>query len=318
MKLSILTVLIVVLFVGCGHNRYNETKSWGVGLSVPLGDVGQLSLCLGSTETTIAMVRGGSSFNTETIAGAGIFSGAGGTAKVTTFRSNEQLNEGNVVKIMESPDVPDKVKVELAQNFKKAAEAPEIEPSAMQVREAALYANGYKGELTNQFKDTGVDKVVDSVENIVEDVADNTAEIITSTTDSITDAVVDTTGNLTKAQAWGAIGTFLMVVLSVFWYKYTKSRQQPTKKSSSTPGSIPTPSPPEDDINPPEMEDVDVPQEDSSPEAPHKSKLSSAMDAAESVLDMLGNLTDEQKGYLKKSVSTIIGGNKSQQTKKKE
>ena len=272
------TCLTLLLLVGCGHNRYNETKSWGLGFSIPFGDLGQMSVCLGSTESTVAMVRGGSSFSTETIAGAGVFAGAGGTAKVSTFRSNEQLNEGNVVKIMQSPDVPESVKKELAQNFKKAAEAPEIEPSAMQVREASLYANGYKGELKNQFKPTGVDKVIEETTETVEHLADDltgTAQDagthITETVNTISDhlnpgkkiseTITNVGDNLTDAVTRWLIIIGFIIVIAIIAHALGKSRRK--KVTARAYEGIPQPPNLSDEQEPPSSEPLtaQAPQE---------------------------------------------------------
>lgn len=181
-------LLSLALLTGCGHNRYNEYKATGLSFVIPLGDLGSLGVCVGTVEHSVAMVRGGSSISTETATGAGLFAGTAGTSKMTTIKFNEQLNEGNVVKIMNSPDVPDTAKVELAKSFTKAAEAPDFKPSAMQTRESTLYNHGFTTQLTNQFRTTGIDKLADTVEHVVSDVTDTAENVINGVTDTAKDA----------------------------------------------------------------------------------------------------------------------------------
>jgi len=318
MKQIATLILLCLIICGCGHNRYNEYKTWGVSFQIPFGDLGSMGVCIGSMESTVAMVRGGSSFNSETIAGEGLFSAAGGTAKITSFRSNEQLNERNIVKVMESPEVPAEAKIELAKNLNH--EAPDFKPSAMQIREATLYANGFTNELTNQFKPTGVDKVVDGTVDIVtntvnsvEEIIDHTTDTITDTTDAITDAVSDTTGNITKGQAWAAIGTFLLIILLVMLKKFKSDNGTTTKTKSPSPK--PPSKSPTDTINPPNLDDDgetdETAQEEVEPQPPRKkSKAESVIDAGIAALEFWDKLSPEKKDYLKRSASTVIGTDK--------
>ena len=183
-----LCLLILLLLSGCGHNRYNEYKFTGVAFSIPFGEVGNAIVGIGTIETSVAMVRGGSSISTESATGAGIFAGAAGSSKITTIKFNEQLNEGNVVKIMESESVPDEAKIAIAKSYSEGVQAPEFKPSAMQTRESTLYNHGFTNQLTNQFKTTGIDKIAEMTENVVNDVADTTENVINNVTDAAKDA----------------------------------------------------------------------------------------------------------------------------------
>ena len=114
MKHALRLIVMVSLISGCGHNRFNEYRSTGLTAVIPFGDMGSLGVGIGSTEYTTAMIRGGSSFSTETAAGAGLLSGAAGSSRITTFKSNTQLNEGNLVKALSASNISEDVKVELA------------------------------------------------------------------------------------------------------------------------------------------------------------------------------------------------------------
>lgn len=250
MNRIILAFSLLCLF-GCGHNRYNEYKTWGLAFQIPVGDLGSLGVCLGSMESSTAMVRGGSSFNSQTLSGSGLFAGAGGTAKVTTFRANEQLNEGNIVKIMEAPEVPDKVKEELAKNIK--ADAPDFDPSAMQVREGTLYSNGYNRELTNQFQPTGVDKVVEEVTSTTEHLADDLTGVVQDANDKISETVhtvsdhlnpgkkisetiTNVGDNLTQAVTrWLIIIGSVLIFLMLIWALGKKRASKPRSPSPEAP-----------------------------------------------------------------------------------
>ena len=268
---NVLSLLIcaiaTIMLTGCGHNRYNEYKATGLALNIPMGDLGSLGICIGTVESSVAMVRGGSSISTETATGAGIFAGAAGSSKITTIKFNEQLNEGNIVKIMESPDVPDKAKIEIAQSYSKGVQAPDFKPSAMQTRESTLYNHGFTTQLTNQFKTTGIDKLAETVENVAADVADTTETIINNATDAAKDAgsnikdavntisdhlnpgkkisetITDASEDLRKTVAKILMIVVLLVVLVIYvvilYRRRDRHRHKPRKPEASPPEEIP-------------------------------------------------------------------------------
>ena len=168
MKMRLLVAVLATLVVGCGHNRVNMHSTFGPAVSFPLGDLGQLTVSIGSSKTTSAMVRGGSSFTTESTEGGGLLSTAAGTTTISTFKSNTQLNEGNLVKVLTSSNVPDKAKIELAEKLSKGVLAPSFEPAAMATREGMMYTHGFSKPIDYPFKSTGVDK---TAETVTDDVA---------------------------------------------------------------------------------------------------------------------------------------------------
>lgn len=209
MRLRYLLFMCLSL-TGCGHNVYVEHDTAGLYLAFPIGVEGsRASISIGSAKTVVATVRGGTGFTTETSTGGGLFSGAAGTAKVTQFKSNMQLNEGNIEKIMTSPDVPEQVKITLAEQLVKNTAAPEFLPTATATREAATTANG-NTNVINKFNTTGIDKLVETVPQIVEPVVDAAESIVNGTVSNVTTIVtstVDTTGDVVNHTMDGVVET---------------------------------------------------------------------------------------------------------------
>jgi len=312
-----LIVLLFLVVCGCGHNRVNEYRSTGATGVIPLGDLGALCIGVGSTEYTTAMVRGGSSYTTETAAGAGLLSGAAGSSRVTTFKSNTQINEGNLEKLFSSSNVTDAVKIELAKGLAKEMKAPELQTSVLQTREAVIYSNGITNEFSYPFKPTGVDKlsgdVTKVVADVVEDVADASKEIINNTVDNVSDtvdnsvdSVVEATDNMTKFQAIGLLITIILAGI-VTWLGLWRNKTTACPKCKTD----------TDEIVPPNIDDDsgDRPGDDSgsqptatSDETPSErkpSKIETAIDAAIDVLHIWNKLPKKQKQMVKQSVSVI-------------
>ena len=313
---SSLFLALILVVSGCGHNRFNEYRSTGLTAVIPFGDMGSLGVGLGSTEYTTAMIRGGSSFSTETAAGAGLLSGAAGSSRITTFKSNTQLNEGNIVKALSESNISEDVKVELAKGLAKEMRAPDISPSVLQTREAVIYSNGATNEYGYPFKPTGVDKVIeevsDTVKDVVGDVTDATESVVNNVTDSVDnsiDSVVETTHNLTKAQAWAALGFAILAGIVMFLkiFKSDTSTECPHHK-------------PPDDIQPPQIDpddqeedtptdDTDLPDNsdtaDTEKTEDKRSKFEKGIDAAMAVLDMFNRLPKKQKRLLMDSARVV-------------
>lgn len=237
--------LLIILMSGCGHNRVNTYDTFGAAVALPVGDLGSISICLGSSKTTTALVRGGSTFTTETAEGAGLFSGAGGTARVHTFKANEQLNEGNLVKILTDPAVPDQAKVVLASQLASGVKAPPVDPSAMVVREASVYSNGFSNQINDVFSPTGIDKISGDVEkivnNVVDTVEDTTGHVVDTvhgTATSTADMIVDATENLSRKQFWAAIAGLIGLLSALIWYF---SKKEENKKKPTTSTDLPEP-----------------------------------------------------------------------------
>lgn len=312
-----LSVLSLLLIVGCGHNRFNEYRSTGLTAVIPFGDMGSLGIGIGSTEYTTAMIRGGSSFSTETAAGAGLLSGAAGSSRITTFKSNTQLNEGNLVKALTESNISEEVKVELAKGLAKEMRAPDIQSSVLQTREAVIYSNGVTNEFVYPFKPTGVDKVVgdvtDTVKTVVEDIADATENVVNNVTDSVDnsiDSVVESTHNLTKAQAWAALGFAILAGIIMFLKFFNTKPETGCPPPSRTDEIQPPQIDPDDTGDDPTPDDTDPPDNSDTPSAPEKtedkrSKFERGIDAAMEVLNLFNKLPKKQKQVLMDSARVV-------------
>ena len=305
---------MVSLISGCGHNRFNEYRSTGLTAVIPFGDMGSLGVGIGSTEYTTAMIRGGSSFSTETAAGAGLLSGAAGSSRITVFKSNTQLNEGNLVKALTESNISEEVKVELAKGLAKEMRAPDIQSSVLQTREAVIYSNGATNEFIYPFKPTGVDKVVgdvtDTVKTVVEDIADATENVVNNVTDSVDnsiDSVVESTHNLTKAQAWVALGFAILAGIIMFLKFFNAKPETGCPPPSRTDEIQPPQIDPDDQADDPPTDDPPTPDPSTSsdPEEDKRSKFERGIDAAMAVLDLFNRLPKKQKQLLMDSAKVV-------------
>lgn len=175
-------LLCLMLFAGCGHNFYFESENIGIALRIPLPEGGDIGLMAGSTKTVSASVRGGSSFTTESAHGAGLLSDHG-VAKVTQFKSNIQVNEGNIERILTSSNITEKVKLEFVKNLDLKSKAPEFKSNVLQTRSALIGSHDANLKGVKPLAPTGVDKIVENV-----------TETIAATTEAITDNVVPQPG----------------------------------------------------------------------------------------------------------------------------
>lgn len=313
----IIAILLTIAVSGCGHNRFNEYRSTGLTAVIPFGDMGSLGVGLGSTEYTTAMIRGGSSFSTETASGAGLLSGAAGSSRITTFKSNTQLNEGNLVKALTESNISAEVKVELAKGLAKEMRAPDIQSSVLQTREAVIYSNGVTNEFIYPFKPTGVDKVVgdvtDTVKTVVEDVADAAENVVNNVTDSVDnsiDSVVESTHNLTKAQAWAALGFAILAGIIMFLKFFNTKPETGCPPHSRTDEIQPPQIDPDDQADDPPTDDPPAPDPStppasSEPEEDKRSKFEKVIDSAMAVLDMFNRLPKKQKQLLMDSAKVV-------------
>ena len=105
MKHRIFLAGFFLLLAGCGHNMFVERERTGFAMAIPIGENAEVGITIGTEKSVIATVRGGASFETSSSNGGGIMSGSGGQSKITQFKSNIQLNEGNLVEIFTSPDL---------------------------------------------------------------------------------------------------------------------------------------------------------------------------------------------------------------------
>lgn len=199
--LILLILGIINALCGCGHNVYLERETTGFGVDVPFGDA-NLGVVIGCSKTVRATVRGGASFETSSSNGGGLFSGAGGQSKITQFKSHGQLNEGNLVDILTSPECPEAAKVELAKNMSNGINAPYFPGSILQTKEstihigrAAIQSNGVE---QIQSKDPqGLNKLIDSTQKIIgTDVANDALHSVNSVTHDVVNPGQGTIGEV--------------------------------------------------------------------------------------------------------------------------
>ena len=275
MTLRLLVVSLLMLVIGCGHNRVNMHSTFGPSVSIPCGDLGSIVVSIGSSKTTSAMVRGGSSFTTESAEGGGLLSTAGGTTTISTFKSNTQLNEGNLVKVMTSTNVPDKAKIALAEKLSKGMTAPGFEPAAMGTREGIMYVHGFDKQLDFTFNPTGVDKLADMTKDVVEDVKDITKDVIDRPLDSLDNTVSEVSDSTAKISRNAALVTIfgllasMLAVLATFKKNKTPSTGSPRPPSSvESEGSSPPEPDDETPVDPTSDEPIDIPEAEENPTVP--------------------------------------------------
>lgn len=224
MKHGYLFILVTLftLLCGCGHNAYLEREITGLGFIVPIGD-SALGLTLGSIKTISATVRGGTSLETTSSVGGGIFSGSGAESRITTFKTNQQLNEGNLRDVLLSPEVPEVVKVVIATNMSSAVKAPKFMPAILQTDSATVHmgSESVQSNAVEQISHhpSGIDKVIDTIPKIttpvVETVTDLTDKTIGNVNQTI-DKAVDRTFDWSIATKWTMIIGSICAVLIVF------------------------------------------------------------------------------------------------------
>ena len=231
---SIFATCLLAICVGCaGTNMYYEHDAIGLDLTVPI--CGQrVGLVLGSVKSTSTAVRGGTSFDSQSTSGTGL-NGNATVARKTTFRANAQLNEGNVVKIMESPYTSDKAKVVLAKQIGDGVVAPDFEPTAMRTRDGVIYANGYKGSaIPNDFSSTGIDKIIEDTTGVITSISDDITSSATTVIGGTTGSITTITKNLYLAKMWAGISTIALCALAFFLFgkKKTKKKKEATTEES--------------------------------------------------------------------------------------
>lgn len=248
--LYFLLVLCTTLLTGCGHNMYFENETTGLCLRIPVAEGADLGLMIGSTKSVTATVRGGTSFTTESSNGAGILSGDAGIAKITQFKSNTQINEGNIVKVLADTNVPEQVKIELVKQLDFKASAPDFKPSILQTRSSLVASSGADVSNVKPFNSTGVDKIVEIIPDVTTPVVNTVKEITTTTIDatanvantaientadvatSVGDHVVATTTNIVRI--FRLILTIFIVsgILSV-WMLIKPKKKKAAKKTET-------------------------------------------------------------------------------------
>ena len=265
----------LVLLSGCGHNVYMEREATGLAVMIPIGD-SAIGFCLGSMKTASATVRGGVSLETASSASGGIFAGQGAESKVTTFKSNTQLNEKNLMEVFKDPAVPTEVKVQLAKNLQESVKAPKFMPSVLQTDSATIHM-GSEAVQSNAVAQvtphtTGLDKVVETLPQITETIVRPVTDLTDKTIDGVNqtiDNAVDRTIDWSISTKWTAVLLAALGVLTL-WLKM---------KKSSDGGSVSVPD--LEDIDPELKKEAEKYMDTGSSESPTSGDPSAPKDPAE-------------------------------------
>lgn len=232
---------LIALLCGCGHNVYMERESSGFGMLLPIGE-SAMGVSIGSMKTVSATVRGGVSLETTSSASGGLFSGSGAESKITSFKTNTQLNENNLANVFMSSNVPESVKMILASNLVEAAKAPKFMPAILQTDSATVHmgAESVQSNTVEQITphSSGLDKVIETIPQIttpvVNAVSETTSNIVTNTIDTVKDTVNNT---INKTINWAIVTKWTIIVASVSALAVAL-----IKRSASISAPSPTPS----------------------------------------------------------------------------
>ena len=282
---------ILSLISGCGHSVLVESEVTGFAIKVPIGEGGSLGVTLGSSKLTTATVRGGTTLETTSSAGGGIFSGDGGLNRITTFKTNAQLNEGNLRDVLLSDKVPDEAKVILASNLCIAAKAPKVAQTVLQTPTTTIHTGEAtaSNSVASLNRISGLDKVVDTVPAVVgvipetvKPVVDGAVTVTTNVVDEVIGTVTEITGQVTdsannlvddaskvvKDIKWitifKALGVAALAILAT-WFMYFKVFAK-SGGCSPRPAPVFQPVDPDQIVDPPE--DPPTPPVDDPPSSP--------------------------------------------------
>lgn len=250
-----LYLLVLLVVCGCGHSVLIESKLTGLGVILPVGEGQTIGVVLGSMESTTATVRGGTTVETTSVAGGGIFSGEAGVNHITKMKTNAQLNEGNLRDILMSPDCPEAVKVELAKNLSNAAAAPETPPTVVQAQTAAIHSGSEAVTSSNAVpiinRITGVDNLVNQVTDAattvtgqitgtVTDITNNTVDSVQEGTTGMFDSITKWFRNLKWTWIFKAIALALMGLIAYMFFKNDKDIKSPVLRNADPSKMNPT------------------------------------------------------------------------------
>ena len=224
MKHAINAFLMATLLAicGCGHSVLVESKITGLGAILPIGDGHTLGFVLGSMDATTATVRGGTTVETTSVSGGGIFSGEAGINHITKMQAHAQLNEGNLRDVMMSENVPDAAKIILASNLVAAAKAPELPPTVIQAQTASIHS-GSDAVVSNNVPlinhAAGIDNLVNQVANVTTNVTGQVISVIPTTVGEVTGVVTDITNHTVDSVQEGSTSIFDSVA---HWFRDIK------------------------------------------------------------------------------------------------
>ena len=279
---------------GCGHSVLLTNKMTGFALTLPVGEGQKIGLVIGATESTTATVRGGTTVESTSVSGAGLFSGTGGANQITTMKTNVQLNEGYLTDVLTSDKCPESVKLVLASNLVGGVQAPPITPSVAQTGQSSFHSgdtavvSNNVPQIANQ--PTIVDSVVNGATEIVHEVTSGAVEITSDAASIVTNvtsnALVATTesagGFMDRISKWihdikwsNFWMTLLLALMAYLGYKYvragtTKEKELPVLEETNPDCLDPKPVDPDHSLDevvePVEPEPTEKPKEESNEE----------------------------------------------------
>lgn len=287
--INVLSIAALLAICGCGHSVLVESKLTGLGAILPIGDGHTLGIVLGSMEATTATVRGGTTVETTSVAGGGLFAGEAGVNHITKMQAHAQLNEGNLRDVMMSENVPDAAKIILASNLVAAAKAPELPPTVIQAQTASIHS-GSDAVVSNNVPlinhAAGIDNLVNQVANVTTNVTGQIVNVIPTTVSEVTGVVTDITNHTVDSVQEGSTSIFdsvarwfrdikwasffkvilglLAALMTYFFFKGKKEVSIPVLKETN-PNKI---VPPLGGSNQPEPSDPGTPPSDDTPVEP--------------------------------------------------
>ena len=188
----ILVTSSVGLLCGCGHSIVRTDRGSGLHLRIPnpfqQGD-SFVDFKLGNIDTTMAVIRGNTTFD-STSAKGGSLTGTGGISERVVVSTNPQLNEGYVAEVLTSPNVDPETKKEVAK-YLTMASAPKVSDAKSITIGAAAGSGKNSAEITPE--KTGIDNIVDKTANVVTDVTPHIAKATENTISNISNDVAETT-----------------------------------------------------------------------------------------------------------------------------
>lgn len=213
----LILVCSTALIAGCGHSIVRTDRGTGLHLRMPnpfqQGD-SIVDLKLGNIDTTMAVIRGNTTFDSNSAKG-GSLTGSGGISERFALSTNPQLNEGYVAEVLTSPNTPSEVKIEVAR-YLTQQKAPTVS-DAKAVSIGAASGSGIKSNEINPEK-TGIDNIVDKTAKTIQE----TVPVVGKTTSNVVEKISDKTASVAK-HATDVAGETTQKVTSTISNKITLS-----------------------------------------------------------------------------------------------
>lgn len=234
----VVCVFIALTLTGCGHVVFTDTKVNGVDATIPLPDGQRVGARIGVIEQTTATVRGNTSFVTQNAAGGGVFSGSASTGRVSMLSTGPQLNEGYMTEVLTSPNVPEAVKIALAEKY-LTVKAPMVHPASTKTLGAALGSG--ENPPSVEPVSTGLDKVIEKSAEVLPKVtpalADATKSIVNNTVSTVGDTSTSAFSTIKSVSRVVTIIVGLVVLLAglvtFVYYKLKKKSKAEISDSSA-------------------------------------------------------------------------------------